>query len=297
VALDAIIGTQPSLPLIDSLVISNTPIEYLPAFAFRQLSIKRLVLRHNQLVGMHPSAFDGGPIRDTLIEIEIRSNRLGEIPQSGLTSLRNLRAISLSRNGIVSVPDHSFLSYQCRTILRRLDLSDNQLVDIAPLGLLGLESIEALSLDKNRFERIPTAAIAHLVSLEDLSLGVNRINRIDVGALPLPNLRSLSVEVNQLVSIDAEAFQLVPNLLYLYLSNNQFAHIDPNTFYYVNRLRVLAMGNNRQLTSVNASALQYVPELVRLELADCSIANIDRGAFHKIARVQVIVLARNRLTR
>uniref|UniRef100_A0A914WNM2 Uncharacterized protein n=1 Tax=Plectus sambesii TaxID=2011161 RepID=A0A914WNM2_9BILA len=280
---------------IDSLVISNTPIDQIPAFAFRTLSIKRLVFRNNDLLTIHPQAFDG-PLINTLNELEIRSNMIGEIPQSGIPALRNLRSLVLSNNGIVRVTNNAFLTYQCRTILRRLDLSANQLTDIPAQGFLGLESIEQISLDKNYLSQVPTAALSHLVTLEDLSLGVNHLDSIGVGAFPLPNLKSLSLEVNRLTSMPAEALQQVPNLLYLYLSNNQFSTVDPLMFYYVNQLKVLAMGNNEHIRQLNVSTFQFIPGLVRLEMPDCALTDLQPGVFQKIPKVQVIVLNNNKLT-
>lgn len=75
--------------VIDSLVISNTPITQLPAFAFQGLAVKRLAFRTNDLQGIDQRAFDG-QIADSLTELEIRNNKIGEIPQSGIPNLRQL---------------------------------------------------------------------------------------------------------------------------------------------------------------------------------------------------------------
>lgn len=46
------------------------------------------------------------------------------------------------------VPDTSFLSYYSRQSIEKLDLSANNMTSIHPTGLLGLERITQLSLDK-----------------------------------------------------------------------------------------------------------------------------------------------------
>lgn len=46
------------------------------------------------------------------------------------------------------VADTSFLSYHSRQSIQRLDLSANNMTAIHPTGLLGLENLSQLSLDK-----------------------------------------------------------------------------------------------------------------------------------------------------
>lgn len=137
--------------LIDSLVISNTAIVELPAGAFADLAIKRLVLRNNGLdrnqsqsythvpksgmTTIHPQAFDNSALAQTLTELEIRHNSLGEVPQSGLVLLRALRTLVLSKCGIHTVPPNAFATYSSRTLINRLDLSANRLQRLAPDAL------------------------------------------------------------------------------------------------------------------------------------------------------------------
>lgn len=68
--------------------------------------------------------------------------------------------------------------------------------NIHPTGLLGLENLLQLSLDKNSFTSIPVEALENVPHLEDLSLSVNKIESVTC-TLPLPNLKSLSLEVNK----------------------------------------------------------------------------------------------------
>ncbi|KAF8355568.1 lron-1 [Pristionchus pacificus] len=287
------LATPPAL--IDSLTISNTPIEELPPYAFNTLTVRNLILRNNGLQQIAPDAF-AGPMLNSLESLEIRSNHLTAIPQIGVNEIRSLKSFSLYDNLISIVENNAFLSYHSRTKLTKLDLSANNMSVIFPQGLLGLEALEQLSLDKNRLRMIPEDALQLVPTLEQLSLGVNEIETIGVKALQLPNLKSISLEVNKIKSIPPDALQTVPNLAYLYLAGNLFTSIESTMFFYVNRLKVLSMSNNHDLRIVTASAFQYIPNLLRLELSDCAISVIEPTAFHKIPKVQVINLARNHLT-
>ncbi|CAD6187477.1 unnamed protein product [Caenorhabditis auriculariae] len=244
--------------VIDSLVISNTPIDQLPDYVFQGFHIKKLILRNNGLRQIHPRTFSG--------------------------TLENY------------VSDNAFLSYHSRETIERLDLSANNLTAIHPTGLLGLEKLSQLSLDKNLFQNIPSEALANVPSLEDLSLGVNQIISVPQNSLPLPNLKSLSLEVNQIRHIPSDSFQSLPSLTYLYLGNNLLTSIDPSIFYHTNNLKVLSMGNNKDITTIQSNSFQFVPNLIRLELSDCSLTTIETGALRKANNLQVVILSRNQIT-
>uniref|UniRef100_A0A914Y119 Uncharacterized protein n=1 Tax=Panagrolaimus superbus TaxID=310955 RepID=A0A914Y119_9BILA len=278
---------------IDSLTISNTPIEQISEGIFTGLSIRRLILQNNGLQDIKKGAFSG-TLLNSLRELEIRSNGFEVIPENGITELRSLEALVLSDNNIEKIDDYTFLHYQSRTHLKKLDLSANKISQLPAQSLLGLENLQTLILDKNIFSSVPTEALKNVQTLEDLSLSVNKIKVIEPNALPLPSLKSLSLEIEIL---RPEVFQDTPGLLYLYLSNNRFSIVDPKSFYYVKQLKVLAMSHNVALKLIPFNAFQYIPSLIRLEMTDCSIGTLEEGAFHKTPKIQVISLARNKLKR
>ncbi|KAE9553817.1 hypothetical protein FO519_002987 [Halicephalobus sp. NKZ332] len=278
---------------IDSLTISNTPIDLIPEGLFAGLSIKKLIFQNNGLRDIHKGAFSG-KLTDTLEQLEIRTNGLESIPEHGITELHNLESLVLSDCQIQSVSEYTFLHYQSRTRLKKLDLSANKISSLPAQSLLGLDNLEILILDKNSFTNVPIEALKNVATLEDLSLSVNKISRISE-TLPLPNLKSLSLEVNQIETLKSEVFQQASGLLYLYLSNNRFPIFDPKMFYYVPHLKVLAMSHNVAIKLIPFNAFQYTPSLIRLEMTDCSVGTVEQGAFHNTPKIQVISLARNKI--
>ncbi len=232
-----------------------------------------------------------------LLQVEIRDNGLGQVPQGGLTALRNLRSLTLSKVGIVSVVSSAFGQYASRMALRRIDLSNNRLQSLMDDAFSGLDNLMELSLDKNLLSRMPTNALRPLRSLEDLSLGANRISKLEPNELPFPQLKSLSLEVNELEDLNEDTFVHTPELLYLYLGNNRFRVFDPNVFYHLRKLKVLAMGNNEQIKSIGPNAFAFVPGLVRLEMSECSLEDIAENAFSGTRNVQVLSFQGNKLRR
>ncbi|CAL2051471.1 unnamed protein product [Caenorhabditis brenneri] len=284
-SLDDVLESLSNSPAnIDSLTISNTPIEKMPGYAFQGFQIKKLFLRNNGLRSFHPNTFTGN-LENSLEELEIRGNYLDGIPQSGVSILKELKILSLPDNLIEYVQDNAFLSYHSRDSLLKIDLSANNLTAIHPTGLLGLENLSQLSLDKNLLSEIPSQALENVPTLEDLSLGVNKIHMISKDALPLPNLKSLSLEVNQIRLIPADSFSQTPLLSYLYLGNNLLTSVDASMFHNIGGLKVLSM------------TFQYAPNLIRLELFDCSISKIEPKTLQKVQHLQVILLSRNQITR
>lgn len=110
-SLDAVLESLSNSPqAIDSLTISNTPIEkvlvfnhdkisyllfeQMPGYAFQGFQIKKLFLRNNGLRSFHPNTFTGN-LENSLEELEIRGNYIDGIPQSGVSILKQLKILSL----------------------------------------------------------------------------------------------------------------------------------------------------------------------------------------------------------
>uniref|UniRef100_A0A914QJV9 Uncharacterized protein n=1 Tax=Panagrolaimus davidi TaxID=227884 RepID=A0A914QJV9_9BILA len=103
---------------IDSLTISNTPIDQISEGIFTGLSIRRLILQNNGLQDIKKGAFSG-TLLNSLRELEIRSNGFEVIPENGITELRSLESLVLSDNNIEKIDDYTFLHYQSRTHLKK----------------------------------------------------------------------------------------------------------------------------------------------------------------------------------
>lgn len=57
-----------------------------------------------------------------------------------------------------------------------------------------------------------------------------------------PELNSLSLEFNGIISIIPQAFQGIPRLQYLYLTGNKFPIWQPEMFRFINELKTLGIG-------------------------------------------------------
>lgn len=283
---------------IDSLTIIDTPVPRLQANAFRGFNIIRLALNRNGLNQIDDTAFDGGLI-DSLLDLDLTDNQLGQVPQTGVPKLRNLRMLYLNRNRIQSLGAQSFANYASREMLLKIELAGNRLDD-SGVGdesvYRPLRNLEQLSLETNELTVIPSAALVNQrQTLKNLNLGLNAINEVPVGALDFPRLESLSLEFNGIAFIIPEAFQGIPALKYLYLTGNKFPSWQTEMYRYVGQLRTLGIGET-PISVIPSNAFQYIPNLVRLEMSEAAVDAIERGAFQQTPGIQAIVLNKNRLS-
>ncbi|PIO58811.1 leucine Rich repeat-containing domain protein, partial [Teladorsagia circumcincta] len=183
-------------------------------------TILRLVLNRNTLQFIDDQAFNG-PLLDSLVELDLNDNNLGQIPQMGLTRLRNLRKLYLNRNRINSLASNAFAGYESKDLIIKLSLAGNRLTDqsltdtavFRPLRLL-----QELSLETNALTAIPSAALVNQRgTLTNLNLGLNNINE------HIPNLIRLEMSEAAIDTIERGAFQRTPQIQAIVLNKNRLS--------------------------------------------------------------------------
>ncbi|KAK6057702.1 leucine Rich repeat-containing domain protein [Cooperia oncophora] len=201
---------------IDSLMIIDTAISSIPANAFQSFTILRLVLNRNTLQFIDDQAFNG-PLLDSLVELDLNDNNLGQIPQMGLTRLRNLRKLYLNRNRINTLSSNAFAGYESKDLIIKLSLAGNRLTDqsltdtavFRPLRLLQSFTILRLVLNRNTLQFIDDQAFNGplLDSLVELDLNDNNLGQIpQMGLTRLRNLRKLYLNRNRINTLSSNAF-------------------------------------------------------------------------------------------
>ncbi|VDN03949.1 unnamed protein product [Thelazia callipaeda] len=290
--------SQAQTVTIDSLHIIDTVIPVLPANIFQNFTIFRLVVNRCNLNQINENAFAGLSLH-RLTDLDLSDNQLNSIPVTGIPHLTNLRKLYLNRNRIIRLQANSFMNYESRDKLLKLELAGNRLTDetFGESSIFGpLSSLQQLSLETNSLSTIPFASlVAQRQTLINLNLGLNLINEVPVGALDFPNLNSLSLEFNGISQIIPQAFQGIPNLQYLYLTGNKFPSWQPEMFTFVPQLLTLGIGET-PIAIIPSNALQHIPKLIRLEMSEAAVDIIEQGAFQKAPNIQAIVLNKNRLS-
>ncbi|VDK75391.1 unnamed protein product [Litomosoides sigmodontis] len=283
---------------ITVLHITDTVIPNLPAYVFQDFTITRLVLNRCNLNQIDENAFVGASL-NKLIDLDLSDNQLGVIPVTGIPRLTNLRKLSLNRNRISHLQPSSFINYESRDILQKLELAGNRLTDqtLADSSVFRpLLSLQQLSLETNALNVIPSASLVNQrQTLINLNLGLNQINEVPVGTLDFPNLNSLSLEFNGISQIIPQAFQGIPNLQHLYLTGNKFPSWQPEMFMFVPHLLTLGIGET-PIAVIPSNAFQYISKLIRLEMSEAAVDTIEEGVFQRTLNIQAIILNKNRLS-
>uniref|UniRef100_A0A8C2BQ11 Slit homolog 1 protein n=1 Tax=Cyprinus carpio TaxID=7962 RepID=A0A8C2BQ11_CYPCA len=126
----------------------------------------------------------------------------------------------LEQNSIKVIPPGAFAPYKR---LRRIDLSNNQITELASDSFQGLRSLNSLVLYGNKISELPKGLFDGLFSLQLLLLNANKINCLRVDSFQdLQNLNLLSLYDNKLQTIAKGTFSSLRAIQTLHLAQNPF---------------------------------------------------------------------------
>ncbi|KAI4459845.1 antigen bsp putative-related [Holotrichia oblita] len=223
----------------------------------------------------------------SLYKLCITKNLLSSIPEEAFLGLeRSLWELILSENELTTVPNKSLRYLQK---LRHLDLSGNDIIEIAADDWRGLEnSLETLILSNNAINSLPADAFSGLPQLDTLDLNGNNLREIDPSVFRdgMGKLTHVYLSDNQLSVIPYQALQPLKLLKYLDLSyniiNKMQAQTDPlnpsQEFNYDLSLDTLRLDYN-QLTIIESAAFQYFDVLNKTYLDGNPLLEIQESAF------------------
>ena len=191
-----------------------------------------------------------------------------------LAALPNLKRLGLSENDIVDLSPLAAL-----TNLEKLYLRTNDIVDVGPLA--SLTNLELLDLRNNDIVDIgPLAGLANLNTLR-----LNRNDIVDVSSLAsLTNLEALNLGLNDIV--DVSPLASLTNLEALNLGANDIVDVSP--LAGLTNLGELTLSNNE---IVDLSPLAGLTNLHVLDLKDNQI--VDLSPLTSLTGLRWLLLQRN----
>jgi Leucine-rich repeat (LRR) protein len=181
---------------LHTLILSHNKLTFIDATALNGLFVLSLLsLDNNALTGIHPSAFHNCT---SLKDLNLNGNSFGEIP----------------------------LAIQNLTLLKTVDLGENQIEQLEAPRLIGLPNLYGLRVTGNRVANVSKEDLRELPSLKVLNLARNRLQYVEKGSFDSnTNLQAVRLDSNFLTDI-SNLFAESPNLIWLNISDNHLTWFD-----------------------------------------------------------------------
>ncbi|KAA3471888.1 LRR receptor-like serine/threonine-protein kinase GSO2 isoform X3 [Gossypium australe] len=189
--------------------------------------LKSLYLSGNEIVGLVKNQVSLSSAFNNLEILDLSDNNVDASILSKLKSLKNLKTLDLSFNGMRSLRHFEDEKLQPMMSLEVLDLDGNQLKNNDLIYLKGLSSLKSLIISQNELEgSIDITELKSLTNLKTLDLSGNRIESLkhfQDGERPLnlTNLKELNLDSNSFTNSLLAQLSGFSNLKSLTIGNNQ----------------------------------------------------------------------------
>jgi Leucine-rich repeat (LRR) protein len=157
------------------------------------------------------------------------------------------------------------------TVLKQLNLRDNQIRVVDKDAFDGLSNLRFLTLSFNRIESLHVDTFKKLGYLEQLSVGWNRIRHIDEHLLSKNvNLQVVFFDHNEISVLRGGMFDRNEKLREIYLDNNHIKHISnvPHFLTNLKELQIAVFVNNTCVDAMFLVSNSFYPPYSAM-LANC----------------------------
>lgn len=255
---------------------------------FRQL--EHLALIKSNIERIHRGTFRFLP---QLRSLNLEQNRLNDSIWSNLTAdLAQLETFILSQNQFHSVREEDFRSLKS---LKLLDLSSNGLQTIDAKSFPS--TLEKLFLQNNELNSLQLTFLFQLKRLNEFNFDFNRLTFLPEKIFQSnERLKSLSMQGNDLNTLNNRSFDGLKHLLTLNLARNrlQFAR-DDQPFQSLISLKYLNLDRNAQMNLSSSTLFGLASTLQELSIQNCQLTSIDH-LLDGFTQLQRLKLSSNSLT-
>lgn len=208
------------LSALQILSIRNNRLHTVSANSFLfQHNLHILLLSHNELETLHPRAISGLPVLNSL---SLDHNRLRGLHRNALRNCSSLQDLALNNNLLEEVPK----AIRPLTLLRTLDIGENQIGQVRTKDFEGLHNLYGLRLAGNGIQSLEDSVFSAVPTLQVLNLAHNQVSKLNQSVFnPLKELRMLRLDNNKLEDING-LLQAQSELQWLNVSANNLQWFD-----------------------------------------------------------------------
>ncbi|CAD7089525.1 unnamed protein product [Hermetia illucens] len=237
------------------------------------ISLEILLYGNNQLLDVPATNLE---YLRSLKSLDLSDNLIEFVRNESFGGLKELMILSLSGNVISELDVGAFDGL---IGLKHLEVADNNLTIVPTQQLSKLSNLTYLSLSGNKFKQLPAVGLLNLFHLRELHLErLNRLVRIDSRAfVDNTHLKSIFLDNNPLFTeLPPRLFHGNPNLMEISMQYNNLITLDAAQFP-IDRIQLLQLGGNP--LHCNCSLL-WLWRLVtgNIEEAPTDVSAVDRAS-------------------
>ena len=255
-------------PNIETLVISDTQLQRIPAFQSRF---------------------------ESLINIDFYKNRITRVSKRQFDFVPNLKYLNLAMNQLNYVADNAFLE----TSLNYVSFAFNKLKSIPKAFKTISSNIEYIGLEGNTIDTVSSEALSDLPSLKHLNISNNPITSIEYGAfLNCPLLNFIEIHSSAMSKIEEFSFQEINDLVYISLYRTPtLISVAGNAFVNLPSVKVVEFQFG-SLTFLDFRAFKNTPNLEFLSFDNNELTAIPHMLFveAKLDELQLLSLSNNKIS-
>lgn len=268
---------------------NNTITVLAPGLFSDLLQLLVLDLSYNELTSdwINTSTFSG---LKRLVFLDFSHNRVSKMEIALFRDLHSLQILKMQDNFIEHIPENVFSSL---VNLHTLILSNNRLTNIESYAFMGLQVLSVLSIDSNRISKIHPHALRNCTSLQDLHINGNRLDEVPIALKEIPQLKTLDLGENLIVSIENASFMTMQQMYGLRLTENNIGNISKGVFDKMTSLKILNLSRNK-IHKIEAGAFDGNINLQAIRLDGNYLTDIG-GLFAKLPNLVWLNISDNRL--
>jgi insulin-like growth factor-binding protein complex acid labile subunit len=249
----------------------------------------------------------------SLETLKLRETNLQNIEQINLTNLINLKYLDLSFNNLSSFSQNSieflanleYLDLSSNRIsefhivlnkLKHLNLDNNQIFSITEI-FFDYNSIETFKMANNRLQMYPSFETREIDSQNvetfiEIDLNQNQLNQIKYFSFIFGKLKFANFDLNNISSIESNAFLNCRSLEYLSIAYNRLKKIEENNFHFLFSLIHLNLSFN-QIEFIENFSFKNLNKLKSLNLNYNRLISIQNDLFVGLANLRDLFLTSN----